>query len=391
MRRQIGSLWLGQVVFSTIVTLATTVTGLAGFALAPAPWMATLPIALGALGTAAGTIPVGRSFAKYGRKKTLIFGAILCLFATTGLSVGVALNNFSVFTLSYLMFGCATSFTLSYRFTATRLAPASKFALIHAYFVAAGLVASLIGPMLATLSISSPEPRRFLAAYVIASVLAVMNLIAVSISGNLEEKSDSTTRKKVTQPSPTTPASIAVLGGGVATGAMLLAMLSTPLLMPPSSHGMGLSFIMMAHFAFMYLPGLFGVLAVKKLSLPSIIGLGAAIGLVGAAAGVLGADHMNFLVAMILYGASWGVITVASATIISQHAHVKLETRYNLSVASIGAAVALSVAPLSLLVGWININAICAVLFFLLLCASARLILKRGGSNSEPAAAVSRP
>lgn len=365
-------LWLAQALSTTVITLNVTIAGLAGAHLADAKVLATLPLALGAVATAISTIPLGILFSKYPRRPVLLMGSVVFVTSLLATYGALRIESFSLLVVAQVLLGASIAFVLSYRFTATNQVKSERFALVHGFFVAAGLVSGILGPTIGTSSITTTGLERFYQPYEISIVLALVVFGIFLIIGPLLGPKDSanSTGKKAAPALSGANMVLAFIGGGISAGCMLLVMHATPLVVHTHSHTPGLSLIMSAHFVGMYLPGLFAALLMKRLGSANIVRIGAVMGLIGCAASINLQSNSTVFITMTLVGVSWGFITVATATMVSRFSNPRVESKYNFIVAGVGAASTLLVAPIVFSMGWFFVVLFAATFYSLLVVVS---------------------
>ncbi len=161
------NLWLlaaAQGLFLTNNVVFIAVNGLVGLSLAPAGWMATLPVMGYVVGGALSTGLVARSQARWGRKVSFQLGLAVALLSALACAAALHWHSFWLLVASTLVAGYYSANGQLYRFAAGELAAPAFREKAVSLVLAGGLIGAIAGPNLAQQtrdSLGTP----FLAAY----------------------------------------------------------------------------------------------------------------------------------------------------------------------------------------------------------------------------------
>ncbi|MBW4653364.1 MAG: MFS transporter [Kaiparowitsia implicata GSE-PSE-MK54-09C] len=135
-----------------------TIGGLAGSILAPSPEWATAPIAAMFLGTAVATVPASMWMTRVGRRIGFIAGASLGTLGGLFAAVGMLTSSLTLLCLGTFLAGTYQGFAQFYRFAAAEVANDTFKPRAISLVLAGGVVAALVGPLLAALVAISCNP-----------------------------------------------------------------------------------------------------------------------------------------------------------------------------------------------------------------------------------------
>lgn len=103
-----------------------TITSLAGSSLAPAPWMATFPIACIFIGTVIGTPAMGRLVGRFGYRQVFVFGALLAVLGGISSATALRFHQFPLLCIGTFCVGIYQSGTNYYRYAAADSMPGKE-------------------------------------------------------------------------------------------------------------------------------------------------------------------------------------------------------------------------------------------------------------------------
>ncbi|WP_234923939.1 MFS transporter [Bifidobacterium longum] len=156
-----------------------TVTALVGSELAPFAWMATIPIALIALGTVFANTFVNRLIARIGHKHVFEAGAVIAICGGISSFCAVWFHNFPLLCVGTFAVGIYQAASNYYRYAAADLNPGKKDRAVSVV-LSAGVIAAIVGPLLATWA-EGLFPVHYAGSYLIVSVLGILALATVAM------------------------------------------------------------------------------------------------------------------------------------------------------------------------------------------------------------------
>jgi MFS family permease len=320
--RNVLILALAQVFGACGTIVIVTFGGIVGARIAPAPALATLPLALTVVGVALAAVPATLAMRRFGRKPTFVASALLSAAAALLGAWATAHAQFALFCAAGLLIGCSQAVVLQYRFAATEYAPLEQAGRAVGMVMVATLIAAFIGPALgdrARLAGGWPEfTGSFLALAVLSSLgaLTLAYLGAADLRSAAQAASERPLRVVAAQPEFI----VAVLAGITSSAVMTFIMTATPISMHVHD-GMTVTAtrqVITAHLVAMYAPSLISgwltrVLGLKRMMLLGVATIGACV-----AAAVVGRELVHYLAALVLLGLGWNLLFVAGTTLLTR-------------------------------------------------------------------------
>ena len=307
-----------QGLFLTNNVTFIAINGLVGLSLAPASWMATLPVMGYVVGGAFSTSIVAKSQNYFGRKISFQLGllvavlsALLCAYAATS-------KNFWLLVAGTFIAGYYSANGQLYRFAAAELTELSQRDKAVSWVLAGGILGAVIGPNLASWT-RNVFDTPFLGAYLTLSIAGLIGIGVMQFIHFPEEfktkhhLSDGRSLKEIlAQPI----FMVAVIGAALGYGVMNLLMAATPLAMqicglPFSDTALVLEW----HVIGMFAPGFFTGSLIQRFGTLKIMGLGVVLNLICISIALTGVDLHQFLIALFLLGVGWNFLFTASTSL----------------------------------------------------------------------------
>ncbi len=330
MNRKLALLTLcqGLLLVNNVVFIA--INGLVGLALAPAAWLATLPITAYVAGGALATGLVARHQQRWGRQRTFQFGLLVAI-ASAGLCAVAASNrNFWLLTAATLLAGYYNANGALYRFAAAELVePASKEKAIS-WVLAGGILGAVVGPNLATWS-RGLLAQPFAGAYLVLMAVAVLSLAVMSripfppLAGQGARAAQGRPLSVIVrQPLFVIAAAACAIGYGV----MNLLMAATPIAMQQCSHPFSATALVLEwHVLGMYAPSFFTGRLIKRFGVLPVMACGLALNIGCVAFALSGTDLMHFLGALLVLGVGWNFLYIGGTTLATESWRPEEKTR----------------------------------------------------------------
>ncbi len=320
MNAQLLLLALCQGLFLTNNVTFIAINGLVGLALAPQPWMATLPVAGYVAGGALCAPLVARHQRALGRRRAFQFG-LLAAMATTALCAWAASSQqFWWLVAATVMAGYYNANAALYRFAATELvAPAYKERAIS-WVLAGGILGAVVGPNLASAT-RDALPVAFAGAYAALVGVALLALLTVSFIRFPPLPLPSAThpgrplREIARQP----VFIVAVAGCALGYGVMNLLMAATPIAMSQCAHPFSSAALVLEwHVLGMFVPSFFTGSLIRRFGVLRVMGAGVLLNALCIAVALSGVDLMQFLVALFVLGVGWNFLYVGGTTLLTE-------------------------------------------------------------------------
>lgn len=329
MNRKLALLVLAQGLFLTNNICFMAVNGLVGLALAPQPWMATLPICAYVAGGALMARMVGRHQLRFGRRRAFQIGLLVAL-ASCGIALwSVANQHFWGVVAATLVAGYYNANAALYRFAATELVAPERREAAISWVLAGGCLGAVLGPWLAR------ESRGLLVApfagvYLVLIGIALAGLLLISLIDFPELAKPApgaggrSSRELARQPVFLVALAASALGYGV----MNLLMAATPIAMGQC----GLSFadaswVLQWHVLGMFVPSFFTGGLIKRIGVQPVLWAGLALNFGCVAFALSGQDLGHFVGALLLLGVGWNFLYIGGTTLFTQAYRPEEKTR----------------------------------------------------------------
>jgi len=365
MHRQVLILASAQAIFQTLSVLVMTVGALAGGLLSSSPKLATVPIATMFLGTALTTFPASMWMARVGRKTGFISGAAAGVIGGIIASFGLWSGSFEIFCLGTFFVGIYQSFAQFYRFAASEVASETFRPKAISLVMTGGVVAALLGPLLARTG-GSLLPTQYLGSFLI---LAAVSLLAMLVLSGLTIRQPKKTAQQVAVARPwqqviSQPAYlIALFAAATGYGVMILAMTATPLAMMSHHHTLSeTSSVIQLHVLAMFLPSFFTGKLIARFGVIRIMLTGIVFFACHIMLALSGTSFLSFASALSLVGLGWNFLYIGGTTLVTTtftQAEKGIAQAVNdMTIFIIGLACSLSAGSLLQYFGWAHLNEI---------------------------------
>ncbi len=321
MNRPLVMLALCQGLFLTNNVTFIAINGLVGLALAPVPWMATLPVTGYVVGGALSTGLVARSQARLGRKRSFQIGLVVAALAAALCAVAVNTRSFWLLVLATVIAGYYSANASLYRFAGPELVPADQKEKAISWVLAGGIIGAFAGPNLASATrelLVVPFAGAYLALVGVALLsLAVMSAIQFPAhQAPLRGASSGRPLREIMR-QPTFI--VAVAGAAIGYGVMNLLMAATPIAMQLCAHPFSSAALVLEwHVLGMFVPSFFTGSLVKRFGALPVMGVGVLLNVACVAVALSGVDVMQFLVALLLLGVGWNFLYVGGSSLLTE-------------------------------------------------------------------------
>lgn len=293
------------------------VNGLAGLALAPMAWMATLPVTGYVAGGALAAPLVARHQRAWGRQRTFQLGIVVAIAATALCVYATSSRNFWLLVAATVIAGYYNANAGLYRFAATELVNVSYKERAISWVLAGGILGAVIGPNLALATrdaLSEPFAGAYLALVGVALLaLAVISLIPFPpLPPPTVSEPGRPLRELARQP----VFIVAVAGCALGYGVMNLLMAATPIAMSQCAHPFSAAALVLEwHVLAMFVPSFFTGNLIRRLGALPVMWAGVALNLVCIVVALSGTDLTQFLVALMALGLGWNFLYVGGTAL----------------------------------------------------------------------------
>lgn len=317
MNKNLWFLTLAQGLYLTNNVTFIAINGLVGFALAPEPWLATLPVMAYVVGSAMATTLVAKVQQRLGRKRSFqiallvaLFSSLLCAFATLE-------KQFWLLNLGTVVAGFYNANAQLYRFAAAELADKTAKEKAISWVLAGGILGAVLGPNMASWT-RDWFMQPFAGAYITLAGVAVIAFAVISQIQFPEKRVDSNQE-------PGRPLSeimrqplfiVCTLTAALAYGVMNLLMAATPLAMEACQFSFDkTAWVLEWHVIGMFAPGFFTGALIKRVGVMWVLRTGVALNITCVLIALSGITFFHFLTALFLLGVGWNFLFTSSTTL----------------------------------------------------------------------------
>lgn len=396
-----------QALYYGAVSVDLTLTALAGLALAPSPFLATLPLTLiVAMGLVASVL-TGLSVSRWGYRRIMAAGATLAVLGGLLSVLAVVQGSFALLCLGTALVGAYTATGGYIRFLAADLAPAGKQEKALSTVMYGGLLAAFAGPF-AALAASHLFATEFVGAYLLVAVIGAAAIpLALSVSREPVAAQAAGTSERADAAAPAaTPVSLrearrnpdfvaALIILPTAASLMTLVMAIGPLASAHAGHSDTTGTAMIQwHLVGMFAPALFSAEILRRWGPRTSTVAGGLVMLAGAVLGATSSDALPMILALTFGGIGWNLLFLSGSAYLVRtyqrgrggrvQALAEGVTGVASVVASLGAAVVFQT------LGWQSSNVPVIVLSFALV-VWALLRRTAGAHKTEVADAAKDP
>jgi MFS family permease len=393
MNRHLLLLALCQGFFLTNNVVFIAINGLVGLSLAPAGWMATLPVMGYVVGSALSSVPVAYTQSRFGRKRSFQLGLVVAALSAALCAYAATTKNFWLLVAATLVAGYYNTNAQLYRFAGPELAAPEFKERAISLVLAGGIIGAFAGPNLASAT-RNLLPVPFAAAYLSLVVVALLSLAVLSLIRFPEHRAPapgSSSGRPLAQIVRQPVFIVAAACGALGYGVMNLLMAATPIAMARC----GLPFsdaalVLEWHVLGMFVPGFFTGHLIKRFGVVPIMTLGGLLNLVCIGVALSGIELMQFLVALFALGVGWNFLFVGATTLLTEayrpEEKIKTQGAMDFCVFATMAVTSFASGALVTTQGWQWLNA--GSLFPVALIAGALLWLaaiRRGAARAATA------
>ena len=392
MHRQVALLATAQALFQIVSVLVMTIGGLAGSILAPSPEWATAPIAAMFLGTAVSTVPASMWMSRVGRRIGFIAGASLGTFGGLLAAAGMLTSSLALLCLGTFLAGTYQGFAQFYRFAASEVAEPEFKPRAISLVLAGGVVAAVLGPLLARYGgdLVGPTYTGSFLVLSVVSAIAIGVLLPVNVPKSMdtpEEKAAVRSLGKIVR-QPTYL--VALFGAVTGYGIMILAMTATPLAMVHHHHGLdAAATVIQLHVLGMFLPSFFTGSLITRFGVLQIMFTGIALLAGHVLITLSGTGIYSFTGALILLGVGWNFLYIGGTNLLTRAYTTaekgKAQATNDMTIFIVGLLASLSAGVLQNTIGWQALN----LMLLPWLALAAASVLSLGVRSRSPATASS--
>ena len=317
MNKNLWFLTLAQGLYLTNNVTFIAINGLVGFALAPEPWLATLPVMAYVVGSAMATTLVAKVQRRLGRKRSFQIALLVAFFSSLVCAFATLEKQFWLLNLGTVIAGFYNANAQLYRFAAAELADKTAKEKAISWVLAGGILGAVLGPNMASWT-RDWFMQPFAGAYI---TLAGVALIAIGVVSQIhfpEKRVDP-------DQEPGRPLSeimrqplfiVCTLTAALAYGVMNLLMAATPLAMESCQFSFDkTAWVLEWHVIGMFAPGFFTGTLIKRIGVMWVLRTGVALNIACVMIALSGITFFHFLTALFLLGVGWNFLFTSSTTL----------------------------------------------------------------------------
>lgn len=370
-----------QTLVQSASVLAITIGALVGGLLAPDQSLATMPIAAIVLGTVVASIPSAVFMRRVGRRTGFLTGACIGLVGAMVAAFAVYKASFALFVAGHALFGVYQAFANYYRFAAGEAAAPDFKSRAISWVIAGGVIAAILGPLLAYWPRELFPAHPFLGSYLAQAGLGILALFVLAqlrmpeLSAAAITAPQRSRRELLRQPAFV----VAVLGSAIGYAVMLLVMTATPVAMVESGYKVGDAVrVIQWHVLAMFAPSFFTGALISRFGAPAMMAVGFGL-LIGHVAIALSGDALvHFGAGLVLLGLGWNFSFVGGTTLLTsayrESERVRAQAINDFVVFGIVAVASLSSGWLYHRFGWQTLNLVALPLLAIALFATIGLV-----------------
>lgn len=321
-RRIVLSLATAQVLFQTSSVLLVTIGGLAGQLLAPRRALATLPLAMLALGTALTIIPASLLMSRRGRRMGFLVGAVAGALGGAAATLAIVRGSFWLLCAGLMLLGSYQAFAQFYRFAAAESAAPEQRGRAISFVLAGGVVAAVAGPALGSATralVPGAQYAGSFAAVVALALLAVLLLAVAPLPAAAAASASHEPARPLRAIARQPKFVAAITGAAAAYGVMVLVMTATPLSMHAHRHGVEqAASVIQWHVLGMFVPSFFTGALLRRFRTTSVMLAGVLLFAAQVAVVTSGIRFGDYVVGLVLLGVAWNFMFVGGSTLLME-------------------------------------------------------------------------
>lgn len=397
--KNVWLLFLAQPLAMSSSSMIVFAGGLLASKIAPTQDLATLPLTLMILGTAAAVIPASMAMNRFGRRIGTIIGLLLAVLGALLAMVAAIYSLFSLLIVGAVFLGTSLAFVAQMRFAAIESVDDVKDApKAISVLMVGGIFAAILGPEIAvTAKFWLAAPFGFAGSFLGLAILLIIAIVIIAMLdpiGVAESHHESSSRplwQIVKQPIFI----ISVFAGAIGYSVMSYVMTATPLSMHEvEGHGLhDTKWVIQSHIVAMYLPSLFSAFLIRYLGIAKLMILGCLMYTGVILVALTGKHVMHYWWALVLLGVGWNFLFTSGTLLLPEsyqaNERFKVQAVNDFSIFFVQALGSLSAGLILFSRGWdtlisVSIPVILIMfaisIWYFLLLKKTPALLKQGGS-----------
>ena len=324
-KKNVLILAIAQGLSVTTTNIGIINTGLVGFLLSPEKEYATLPLSLQFLTLALLLIPVSLLMGKYGRKIIFILGVISSLIGTLIVAYSIFEKNFLFFILGSILIGISQATQQFYRYAAADNVPDNFKSKALSYVISGGLIAAILGPELSKISYNFLTEYLYLATYLIAGLIQILNLFVLLFLKIPKQEKVINTRRPLSEILFKKNLILAVFSAALGYALMSFIMTATPIqIVNICKLGNEINAnVIQWHVIAMFAPSLFTGQLINRFGNLNLMTFGLIFYLLSIFFGTIGQTEYHFWLSLFCCGLGWNFLFVGGSDVIAKSSNPK--------------------------------------------------------------------
>lgn len=295
--------------------------GFLGYAFAPTPMMATLPVASLVVGSALASMPAALIMRRIGRRKGFVYATLIALLGSILAIFSIRSGNFWGLCFSVVLLGVHMAFVAQFRFAALEWVKPERAATTASFVMIGGLLAAWVGPELAMTG-KDLLAYQFSGSFVLLACSHGLLLVLLSLIPFAEIKAAEHTAAKrslleiLKHPGITA----AMVCAAVAYGVMSLIMTATPVSMSeiqdyPLEET---KTVIQSHIMAMFLPSLFTPFILRYVSTATMLLTGLVAMVLAITTALMDQSYWGYWIALVFLGLGWNLLFAGGTALLAQ-------------------------------------------------------------------------
>jgi len=320
--RPLAVLTIAQIFAQCAVPMVVLLGGIVGAQIAPVTELATLPVALMIVGTAATSIPAALLMSKIGRQAGFIIGAAYAAAAGVLAAYAISTEAFYLFCVATFLIGSHNAFIQQYRYAVAESVAPDKVAPAISILMLAGIGAAYLGPEAAQRMKDVSDWGEYSGSFLALSALMMVTLTVLLFyrGTKLTAAAHDAAQRPLLEIIGQGRLILAVCSSAVALSVMSFIMTATPLSMHHmNNHSLqDTTWVIQSHIMAMYLPSLFSGMLIARFGPQNIMAIGVSLILASLGVGYIDQQITNYWWALVLLGVGWNFMFLGGTTLLTQ-------------------------------------------------------------------------
>ena len=349
---------LAQGLSMTTLNINMIIVGLSGLAIAPEPWLATLPLSLQFVASMLSTLPASIMMGKIGRRPVFLFGIGLFIVGMTGLGVSLILKNFTAFMVFSILVGMGHGINQFYRYAAADAVEESQKPVVVSLVLAGGLVAAVLGTAIVKNTITLYPETIYAGCFFAAASLQIIAFpILLGLNIPKPEKQEHIGRPLIAFFKM--PRFLAgLIGAALGYAVMSFMMTAAPLQIVSVSKltDAANATVIQWHVIAMFAPSFFTGALIKRFTVQRVMTVGLILYGIAIPIALNGFTFWHYFIVLALIGGGWNTLYVGGSSIVAAIAtpqeRAKVQGITDFIITFSVASASLSAGAMHYLLGW---------------------------------------